>query len=90
MAALSSSSFLLFFVCTETPKTAVTRTLILITKTIQNVANRVKYGTKEQYMTPMNSFVTSNIKRVEEFLVNFAVGLAVVSFFVCFSCFVYL
>ncbi|KAF2070067.1 hypothetical protein CYY_008613 [Polysphondylium violaceum] len=44
------------------------RALILVSKTLQNVANGIVFGTKETYMKDMNSFVEKNIDTCKEFL----------------------
>jgi neurofibromin 1 len=44
------------------------RTLVLISKVIQNVANEVEFGDKEAYMMPMNSFIKENVLRMKTFL----------------------
>ena len=42
------------------PEDTTARTLTLISKTIQNMANRVSFGGKEPFMLPMNGFLESN------------------------------
>jgi len=46
----------------------VRRALVLISKAIQNLANGVQFGSKEQYMANMNEFIVNNRERVDEFL----------------------
>eukprot|EP01101_Sappina_pedata_P003113 TRINITY_DN13331_c0_g1_i1.p1 TRINITY_DN13331_c0_g1~~TRINITY_DN13331_c0_g1_i1.p1 ORF type:complete len:155 (-),score=32.31 TRINITY_DN13331_c0_g1_i1:110-511(-) len=50
------------------PSIQVRRTLVMITKLLQNLANGVEFdGSKEAYMKGMNSFITSNIAEVNRF-----------------------
>jgi len=44
------------------------RPLILISKSIQNLANGQKFGVKEEFMSDMNLFIDGNIDKVTEFL----------------------
>ena len=48
------------------------RNLTLITKLLQNLSNGVEFGKKEPYMTPMNSFINNNQKRMNEYLTKVA------------------
>lgn len=42
------------------PEDSTARTLTLLSKTLQNMANRVTFGAKEVYMLPMNGFLEAN------------------------------
>jgi hypothetical protein len=44
------------------------RNLTLISKVIQNVANGVLFGSKEEYMNPLNSIVHEYIGKCKQFL----------------------
>lgn len=44
------------------------RTLILISKCLQNLANGVDFSSKEAFMQPMNNFVHSNTEKLHLFL----------------------
>eukprot|EP01080_Neovahlkampfia_damariscottae_P001897 gene1897-1038_t len=44
------------------------RNLILLTKILQNIANQVTFGQKEQYMGPMNEFVQSKFEIMTNYL----------------------
>eukprot|EP00004_Rigifila_ramosa_P015635 TRINITY_DN3641_c0_g1_i1.p1 TRINITY_DN3641_c0_g1~~TRINITY_DN3641_c0_g1_i1.p1 ORF type:complete len:772 (-),score=190.44 TRINITY_DN3641_c0_g1_i1:95-2410(-) len=48
------------------------RTLVLITKLIQNLSNNVPFGGKEEFMAPMNSFVEANSARMQAYLTRLA------------------
>ncbi|EGG23916.1 Ras GTPase activation domain-containing protein [Cavenderia fasciculata] len=48
------------------------RSLILVSKVLQNVANGILFGAKEAYMKEMNSFLERNIEGVKVFLDNVA------------------
>lgn len=43
------------------------RTLVLITKTIQNLANEQSFGNKEQFMLPLNTFISMNTLALHQF-----------------------
>lgn len=43
------------------------RRLILIAKVIQNLASGVRFGTKEQYLQDMNSFIDQATPAVNQF-----------------------
>jgi hypothetical protein len=48
------------------------RALILLSKSIQNLANGIEFGVKEPYMVPMNSFITGNDAKVKQFFDDLA------------------
>jgi len=47
--------------------------LILVTKVLQNMANDVRFGSKERYMIPLNAFLDANAASVQAYLASFAV-----------------
>eukprot|EP00002_Diphylleia_rotans_P036504 TRINITY_DN8050_c0_g1_i14.p1 TRINITY_DN8050_c0_g1~~TRINITY_DN8050_c0_g1_i14.p1 ORF type:complete len:502 (+),score=66.72 TRINITY_DN8050_c0_g1_i14:43-1548(+) len=47
------------------------RPLVLVAKTLQNLANGVEYGAKEPYMIPMNIFLQRSAQSFREFLDRF-------------------
>jgi len=49
------------------PSQAARRNLILVAKVLQNVANEVTFGKKEEYMVKMNDFITVNIPKLYGF-----------------------
>ncbi|KAI1178220.1 hypothetical protein F4777DRAFT_586841 [Nemania sp. FL0916] len=51
----------------ETPSKEMRRGLLLIAKIIQQLANNAPFGTKEQYMYPLDEFMYTNIVRVLQF-----------------------
>ncbi len=64
-----------FGVIPELPNPEHRRALILITKTLQNLANGVHFqdDRKEPYMVKMNRFIETNLKKRTEVLDRFAV-----------------
>ncbi|XP_065646735.1 ras GTPase-activating protein nGAP isoform X2 [Hydra vulgaris] len=60
----------LFQLISEYPSEKVARTLTLIAKTIQNLANFTRFGSKECYMKILNDFVESEISNMDLFLQN--------------------
>lgn len=58
----------LFQLTQEYPGERVARTLTLLAKTIQNLANFTRFGIKESYMGFLNQFVESEMKNMDEFL----------------------
>jgi hypothetical protein len=42
------------------------RTLVLIGKVLQNLANRRRFGSKEAFMAPLNTFIVNNEKSLEQ------------------------
>ncbi|KNC52065.1 Ras GTPase-activating protein 3 [Thecamonas trahens ATCC 50062] len=58
----------LFELAKDHPDASTSRTLTLISKTVQNLANLAEFGPKEPYMAPMNEFIQANIPRMKTFL----------------------
>jgi GTPase-activator protein for Ras-like GTPase/Bacterial Ig domain/Concanavalin A-like lectin/glucanases superfamily len=50
------------------PSMASRRGLVLVSKGVQNLSNGVQFGSKEEYMMPMNQFIVSNLHKVRQFL----------------------
>ena len=48
------------------------RGLVLATKILQNLANRVQFGQKEEYMSVANSFIEDNMARMRAYLDDFS------------------
>jgi Ras GTPase-activating protein 1 len=44
------------------------RGLVLVSKTLQNLSNGIEFGGKEDFMSVMNTFLSSNTKAMDEFL----------------------
>jgi len=53
------------------------RHLLLLAKVIQNMANQVEFGQKEEYMTPFNPLVTEYIPKVQHFLEELSIGTSI-------------
>lgn len=58
----------LFSLSPEYPCEKVSRTLTLVAKTIQNLANFTRFGSKEGYMEILNDFVEREIGNMDNFL----------------------
>jgi len=59
----------LFHLMDEHPSINTNRALILVAKTLQNVANLVEFaGWKEEYMADMNNFVIDNMVKLKAFV----------------------
>ena len=43
------------------------RTLVLVVKVLQNLANEQKFGGKEKFMEPLNSFIAQNKNTLSKF-----------------------
>lgn len=48
------------------------RNLVLVAKTLQNVANMLPFGSKEAFMTPLNPFIEARIPEVRKLLERFS------------------
>ncbi|KIW08933.1 uncharacterized protein PV09_00849 [Verruconis gallopava] len=60
----------LFGLLKDHPKPNARRTFTLIAKSIQTLANMATFGQKEQWMEPMNTFLTSHRSEFKAFLDN--------------------
>ncbi|KAG0264334.1 hypothetical protein DFQ27_001276 [Actinomortierella ambigua] len=58
----------LFCIMREHPEARAHRTLTLIAKSLQGLANLVMFGNKESWMVPMNEFITENIQSLKDFI----------------------
>jgi len=52
----------------ESPSSCAARTLTLVAKCLQNLANLVEFGAKESFMTPVNPFILKNKEKMIAFL----------------------
>jgi len=59
----------------DAPDAQLQRALLLLTKIIQNVANGVQFGAKEQFMTHFNGLVTEFTPQMTDFLASISVRL---------------
>eukprot|EP00010_Vexillifera_abyssalis_P000280 CAMPEP_0201562502 /NCGR_PEP_ID=MMETSP0173_2-20130828/79364_1 /ASSEMBLY_ACC=CAM_ASM_000268 /TAXON_ID=218659 /ORGANISM="Vexillifera sp., Strain DIVA3 564/2" /LENGTH=872 /DNA_ID=CAMNT_0047977075 /DNA_START=231 /DNA_END=2845 /DNA_ORIENTATION=- len=60
----------LFDLTDSHPTQPAARTLTLVAKTIQNLANFVEFGAKEPYMEPINAFIKDNLGAMKSFINN--------------------
>ncbi|CAO3567599.1 unnamed protein product [Mortierella alpina] len=58
----------LFYIVKEHPEARAHRTLTLIAKSLQGLANLVTFGAKESWMVPMNEFITENTRGLKDFI----------------------
>ncbi|KAF9984765.1 hypothetical protein BGZ75_003695 [Mortierella antarctica] len=58
----------LFYIVKEHPEARAHRTLTLIAKSLQGLANLVAFGAKESWMVPMNEFITENTRGLKDFI----------------------
>ena len=52
---------------------AFRRSLVLISKILQNLSNGLQFGKKESYMLPFNEFIISNLPQVGDLFDYFSV-----------------
>lgn len=57
-----------------------TRSLVMIAKCLQNLANLVEFGGKEPHMEVVNPFILKNKERMTVFLDNISVRFRLISF----------
>lgn len=57
-----------FGLVNETPHQMATRSLIMVAKCLQNLANLIEFGGKEPYMEVVNPFILKNKERMIVFL----------------------
>lgn len=65
--SLSNFSRMSHSILTEHPEPRAHRTLTLIAKSLQGLANLVLFGTKESWMVPMNEFINVRKKYIHSF-----------------------
>nr|XP_002127238.1 ras GTPase-activating protein 1 [Ciona intestinalis] len=58
----------MFNMVSETPSPTAARSLLLVAKSLQNLANLVEYGSKEYYMECLNPFIIENKEKITYFL----------------------
>lgn len=63
-----------FNLISEPPPPAATRSLVMIAKCLQNLANLVEFGVKESYMEVVNPFILKNKERMVVFLDHLSVS----------------
>mmetsp|Transcript_2259 Transcript_2259/g.3229 ORF Transcript_2259/g.3229 Transcript_2259/m.3229 type:complete len:1961 (-) Transcript_2259:97-5979(-) len=56
-----------FGVVSSPPSPIARRSLVLIAKALQNLANGVTFGNKEAYMVPLNDFINRNTEPIQTF-----------------------
>ncbi|KAK9478828.1 hypothetical protein V1514DRAFT_329875 [Lipomyces japonicus] len=60
----------LFDLVNDHPPSRAQRTLTLIAKGLQGLANRTHFGYKEPWMSPMNTFLNDHIQEVNQFIAD--------------------
>jgi Ras GTPase-activating protein 1 len=58
----------------EPPPPAASRSLVMVAKCLQNLANLVEFGSKESYMEVVNPFILKNKERMVVFLDHLSVS----------------
>lgn len=58
----------LFGLTDALPSEKKSRTLTLVSKTIQNLSNLAVFGQKEPFMKPMNEFINDNLSKMKKYL----------------------
>ena len=62
-----------FNLISEPPSPAANRSLVMVAKCLQNLANLVEFGVKESYMEVVNPFILKNKERMVVFLDHLSV-----------------
>ncbi len=57
----------------EIPDENYRRPLLLIAKTLTNLASGVEFAKKEPYMIPINQFITANLKKISNLFESYGV-----------------
>ena len=80
--SISKSILILYYNCcilfiefAEPPSPGASRSLVMIAKCLQNLANLVEFGSKESYMEVVNPFILKNKERMVVFLDHLSVSL---------------
>jgi Ras GTPase-activating protein 1 len=70
----------LFSLAKEHPPMKSARAFTLVAKTLQNLANLVEFGWKEEYMKDMNTFIIDNLTSMKNFLDKISVTIVFSNF----------
>lgn len=62
------------FTSTETPSLVADRTLKLVTKAVQNLANLVEFRAKEPFMVSLNDFIRRHLPKMKQFVYDISVS----------------
>ena len=62
-----------FLFVAEVPSKEARRVFVLLTKTLQSLANAIKLGGKEQHMAKLNDFIDENQNEINQFFDQCAV-----------------
>ena len=62
------------FTSTETPSLVADRTLKLVTKAVQNLANLVEFRAKEPFMVSLNDFIRRHLPKMKQFINDISVS----------------
>ena len=65
------------FTSTETPSLVADRTLKLVTKAVQNLANLVEFRAKEPFMVSLNDFIRRHLPKMKQFVNDISVSLCI-------------
>ena len=63
----------------EPPSNNSDRSLKLVTKTVQNVANLVEFKTKEPFMAALNAFINKHTEKMKKFVDEISVSLFLIT-----------
>lgn len=58
----------------DPPNDATQRKLVLLSKVLQNLANGIHFGVKEEYMRNLNDFITENLPILHKFFDEISVN----------------